>query len=892
MTNNTNPGLFAGHAEGTVECLGMIFPDDEARREYFLERLREKLTDPEFRKIEGFPIAEDHDILAMSDPPYYTACPNPFLTEFLSRYGKPYDSDNDTYHREPFSADVTEGRTDILYTAHSYHTKVPPRAIAKYIEHYTDPGDTVLDFFAGSGMTSVACRLCAIPREGPGNVNRFQPELARVGISVDLSPAATFIAKNYLWPVDSFTFGQTAKEFIDSASEVLLASYRENLTAPGEVEYVLWVEVFECPACQHPIISNLASQATEDIGTAIEFPCESCGAMVSKAPPPGSQAHRFERRLRTVYDQGTGKARKTVWRTPITVQVTTALHGRHTIAFGKFPEFLDEQSKRQIADWFPTNPLIHGERYLTKDCCASYGITNIHHFYLPRQLATYAFLWKKAGEMRPTHLRHAMQFFLQSNSLSFTVLNRYQPSQFGKVTGGSQVNRYFSGTLYIPSAVAEVAPNYTYKNKLKRLVKAFGTLYSLSSIPAAVSTQSATDLGNIPDNSIDYIFVDPPFGRNLQYSELNQIWESWHQVMSNRDPEAIMDSSRKREVVEYTSIMKSAFRSAARVLKPGRWITVEFHNSSNAVWHAIQESLLSAKFMVSDVRTLNKVQETYKQSKQGLVKQDLVISAYKPTSVLEEEFLITAGSEEGAWLFVRQHLGQLPVVGANKDRREVISERQNYLLFDRMVAFHVERGVSVPLSASEFYSELKERFTERDGMYFLADQVGEYDEAMKGAKEVEQYELFVSDEKSAIQWIRTELSKLPMTYQTLQPLYMREAQRIWEKHEQPIELRLILEQNFIADADGVWRVPDRKREADLEQLRQLSLIKEFQRHLDSKGKMKVVRTEALRAGFRECWQKKDYATIIEIAKRIPEAVIHEDSALLMYFDNALVMSGA
>jgi hypothetical protein len=59
----------------SVECLGMTFENDEKRREYFLEKLREKLKDPEFRKIEGFPIGEDEDILALSDPPYYTACP-------------------------------------------------------------------------------------------------------------------------------------------------------------------------------------------------------------------------------------------------------------------------------------------------------------------------------------------------------------------------------------------------------------------------------------------------------------------------------------------------------------------------------------------------------------------------------------------------------------------------------------------------------------------------------------------------------------------------------------------------------------------------------------------------------------------------------------------------
>jgi hypothetical protein len=49
----------------------------EAERAEYLERLREKLKDPEFRAIEGFPLGEDEDILALSDPPYYTACPNP-----------------------------------------------------------------------------------------------------------------------------------------------------------------------------------------------------------------------------------------------------------------------------------------------------------------------------------------------------------------------------------------------------------------------------------------------------------------------------------------------------------------------------------------------------------------------------------------------------------------------------------------------------------------------------------------------------------------------------------------------------------------------------------------------------------------------------------------------
>ncbi len=75
-----------------VECLGQTFANDDVRREHFLQLLREKLTDPSFRKAEGFPVGTDEAILAMSNPPYYTACPNPFLGDFVAHYGKPYDT--------------------------------------------------------------------------------------------------------------------------------------------------------------------------------------------------------------------------------------------------------------------------------------------------------------------------------------------------------------------------------------------------------------------------------------------------------------------------------------------------------------------------------------------------------------------------------------------------------------------------------------------------------------------------------------------------------------------------------------------------------------------------------------------------------------------------------
>ena len=89
------------------------------------------------RSLEGFPIASDDSIVALSDAPYYTPCPNPYIEEFISENGEEYDEASDEYHCEPYTSDVSAGKGDPIYNSHMYHTKVPYKAIMKYILHYT-----------------------------------------------------------------------------------------------------------------------------------------------------------------------------------------------------------------------------------------------------------------------------------------------------------------------------------------------------------------------------------------------------------------------------------------------------------------------------------------------------------------------------------------------------------------------------------------------------------------------------------------------------------------------------------------------------------------------------------------------------------------------------------
>jgi len=927
--------------QGAVECLGLTFESDEARREYFLEKLREKLKEPDFRQIEGFPIGEDEDILALSDPPYYTACPNPFIEDFIRYWNQEKENNclvnQDTsadaggYHREPFAADVSEGKNDPIYNAHSYATKVPPKAIIRYILHYTEPGDVVLDGFCGSGMTGVAAQVCASPdSEFKATVEQDMPGVKwgrRRVILVDLSPAATFFARNHNTSPDVDALDKTASELINGTWKSLGWLYETSLhSKPAKIFHTVWSDVFLCSNCGESIVfwDVGVSLATGKISN--EFKCPHCGVTVSK--------RELTRLQETVFDPDTNKTRSRGKQIPVLIR---CIQGR--VRTDKVPDVGDldvfqKSEEEPILDWYPTTRIDRDIDLWYERDYRPLGIYSIDSFYTRRNLRILAALWKKAESNTDYSLALALRFALTGMQINLSRMNRWRY----KV---SFPYNPLSGTLYVGSIPVESNVIIGFENKISRLKKVWQN-YALGQ-GYLISTNSSTDLRGLQSNSIDYIFTDPPFGSNIIYSDLNIVCESWLRLSTNTKQEAVVHRRKKEAftLVDYTYLMSACFAEMYRVLKPGRWITIEFHNSKNSVWTAIQEALLQAGFVIADVRMLDKQMQTFKQvTAAGAVKQDLIISAYKPSSILEERFQLEAGTEEGCWEFVRTHLQQLPIFVAKNSQAEVIAERQNYLLFDRMVAFHVQRGVTVPLSAAEFYAGLSQRFSERDGMYFLPEQAAEYDKKRLTVREVLQLELFVTDESSAVQWLKQQLTKKPQTFQELQPQFMQETAAGWSRFEKRLELSELLEQNFLRyDGKGVipnqiiswlkqsaihrekirqiesesqtdtaeletkeaellsaakdkWYVPDPSKATDLEKLRDRSLLREFEEYHQSKQKtLKVFRLEAVRSGFKKAWQERDYQTIIEVARKVPETVLQEDPKLLMWYDQALTRVG-
>ena len=907
-----------------LECLGIAFPNDLARREHFLALLADKLKDPEFRQIEGFPVGKDKDILALSDPPYYTACPNPWLEDFVNHFGTPYNSTK-LYQRKPYVADVSEGKTHPIYLAHSYHTKVPHRAIMRYILHYTDPGDLVFDGFAGTGMTGVAAALCGNREEVQALEARIEPDGSIVGLGTDsnpkfgarravlndLSPVAAFISYNYNSSADSKGFEKEANTVLREIESELGWMYKTTHTngQPADINFTVWSDVFSCPECGNEII--FWDDAVKEGDIKDDIVCPHCTAQLTKK--------KLQRSTVTDFDHSTKQPVVRAKRKPVLINYT---HGG--ARFTKKPDESDLALVAKIASqpldrWFPDTEIPQDSDLWKERDYSSLGIFRANDFYSRRNLIMCS-VAKELIMKRDGRMRGALWFWFQSVLMGFSLVNRYLKNAF------SQVNRILSGTLYVGAMQSEVSPRYALNGKIRKHARLFGSHQSQN----IVATSSAERM-QIPDASIDYIFLDPPFGSNIIYSDLSFLWEAWLGVTTRLNSEAVVHRRKKkdaRSLESYADLMRICFSEAFRILKPGRWITVEFSNTRATVWNSIQIALEQAGFVVANVSALDKQMGSFKAvTTPTAVKQDLVISAYKPNGGLDARFANVAEKAQGSWEFVRSHLKYLPVVKQSGGELEFIAERDPRIIFDRMVAFYFQHGVEVPMNSAEFQAGLAQNFIERDGMYFLSEQASEYERKKQLSKGLGQRPLFVDDERSAIEWLRHYLKQRPSGAGHLTNEFNTQIRgSTWRKGELRPELRDLLRLNFLcyngtgdvpnqihsylssnykeyrsllksdpilqSKARDCWFVPDPNNAIQLEQIRERELLRAFDIYRSSKErKIKEFRIEALRAGFKKAWQEKDYLTIITVAAKIPEIVIQEDPKLLMWHSNACTRAG-
>lgn len=734
----------------------------------------------------------------------------------------------------------------------------------------------MLDGFAGTGMTGVAAQMC-------GNCdielkNKIENEFEKLeykkpvwgtrhAVLGDLSPVASFIAYNYNTPVNAKRFEAESKKILSEVEKECGWMYetRHIDGSVGKINYVVWSDVFICPDCGGEIVFYDVAVDKEKGEVNKEFACPNCGASHTKKD--------VKKERITTFDKTLNKSITQEKRVPVLINYVTDKNKKAE----KKPDDFDFELIKKIENidipyWFPTDELPKGDK--TQDPI-NHFFTNVHQFYTKRNLFVISSFWHK---MPNTILKMPLTAILTKTA---SLLHN-----IGLKNGKYNLAGALPNAIYIPSMIAE-------RNIITLLDgKIDDFSIELPDGHSAIQIISATK-NLIENNSIDYIFTDPPFGANIMYSELNFLHESWLKVKTNNKEEAIENRTQKKGLLEYQSIMQNSFAEYFRVLKPGHWITVEFSNTAASVWNSIQLALNRVGFVIANVAALDKQQGSFNsQTTPTAVKQDLVISCYKPSETFTKNFQIQDG-HTNTWSFIQEHLEHLPIPFVKDEKTTSVIERSPKVLYDRLITYFFMRGLLVPMDAADFQEGLRNRYIQEDGMIFTSAQLNQYHELKKKHNITGQLSLFVSvieSESDAIQWIKEKLTEKPLKYQDIQPDY-RKAYTINRKGEVEVELKDVLEENFIQEADGSWRIPDMNEQKDRDALRTKALLKIWadycsQIETGKVKKLKDVRLEAVKAGFKDCYQKKDFRRIVTIGDKIPENLLTEDETLLNYYDIA------
>lgn len=710
-----------------VSCLGMTFESDEARREYFRNELRTKLL--ELRRIEGFPVGEDDDIIALSDPPYYTACPNPWLNDFIAEWetekkkmeaeGK---REKDFKVWEPYTSDVSEGKNNPIYTAHTYHTKVPHPAIMRYILHYTQPGDIVFDGFAGTGMTGLAAAACCndsddiaarINKEWKERTGKTPCWGVRHAICGDLSPYACNIAYFYNTPISAVEVQrevQRIRQEMEDECGWMFTTTDSKGEPSGKISFVVWSDVMICPHCGQEYV--FWNQAVDHKNKCMRdtFECPHCNSMQTKKECTVA--------TETYFDEGLQSTQTRVKSVPVIVVGKAGGEKIQREPNEYDLKVLERIENEHIDSFYPIYELPEGDELRRN---VKIGISYVHQFFTKRNLIALSRLYAK---IESSPLAPTLRFIFTGMINRSAKMNRVHMNNFFN-GGGGWNGGYLKGTLYVPNAPTETSVLEQIGDKLSAMLRCTNYLPRDRQNAQYVGSADALTLS---DDSIDYIFTDPPFGANIYYSELNSLPESWLRVITDNRSEAIENKAQGKDAQFYLKEMGRCFSEYYRILKPGRFMTVEFSNTSAAVWNAIQNAVQTAGFVIVNVAALDKKQGSFNAvTTTTAVKQDLVITCFKPSDKLVTN---TGRSEpkQSAQDFVEEYLIHLPVHVQRNQSTTAVVERSAKILYDRLISYYVQHGYDIPMDAREFQQMLHNSFIERDGMFFTASQAVEYEE--------------------------------------------------------------------------------------------------------------------------------------------------------------------
>ncbi|MCX5819860.1 MAG: DNA methyltransferase [Deltaproteobacteria bacterium] len=733
------------------------------------------------------------------------------LEQFIKEQAHPYDTEKDAYEKPPYDKPVEAGKNTPIYNAHSYHTKVPYQGIIPFIEHYTEPDDLILDPFCGSGMTGVASLLCP---SGPRKV-----------ILNDLSPAAVHIARNYCTPCD---VEQLKKEF-----ERIKAAVKEEFdwlygtehvdpetgeTIPATIQYMIWSDVYACrpkkrDTHKHPISPDGCGGEIVFWDVAVDhesgqvresFICPHCGETWRK----------MELNLLRSVPVRTNYTYTVPTKGKMTSKKPKERRAERPVSLFELQR-LEEIEDRDIPYWYPTTLMAKNSEMYIRCALHLRNIERASDFYTKRNLWALARLWEESLNSK---FSSQLTFVLTSVLLRSAKITRYN---FGR-----RGNGIITGTLYVSSFPVE---NNILWICEKKFIDCLPALKIGQKDSCCTSSYHAGQLTGLPDSAVDYIFTDPPFGSNIFYSDCSFLWESWLDKFTDDAREAVWNKSRKPEeggktLDGYKSLMAESFQEMFRVLKPNRWATVVFSNSDDRVWESIQDAAYQTGFVIYGGKEFDKVQRSFKglkgeKGKEKVISKDVLLNLHKPkTPLVRSRELARIADVEGFILQqIKEYLQYLPPDAQPSERTiEAITRA-----VQRRV---LEQGCSMQGFSAGFISDVLHKARRK---FALMDVEGIWYPA-NGYLST----LLVRNETSAVLWLTGLLSKKALRLDEIDPLWKQERLRGGYKGLRG--LQDLLEDFFIKNPDGSYRVPDDHERHALKGQDEERLLRECERFADGK----------------------------------------------------------
>lgn len=268
----------------------------------------------------------------------------------------------------------------------------------------------------------------------------------------------------------------------------------------------------------------------------------------------------------------------------------------------------------------------------------------IEDLFTKQQLGELALLKHLIKQVRDKNIQNQFVLCFSSSLNKFNKTFHYTKSDGG---GDSAVFRYYRYRIAPNPGVLDLMG--IFGTKLKRLIAAkkdISLLINKTTITnGEIYKGTATNLDKIENESVDYIYTDPPYGKKIQYLDLSVMWNAWLDLEVTEEDyqlEAIEGGEAKKSKEDYSGLIADSIREMFRVLKFDRWMSFVFQHQDPAYWHLIVETAQKAGFEFVNTVKQNNGQSSFKkrQNPFTVLSGQLIINFRKvrnPRSIMKAE---------------------------------------------------------------------------------------------------------------------------------------------------------------------------------------------------------------------------------------------------------------